>query len=165
MKNEIREDFEFKDDILQPCKEFIDQYEKIIFLHVRRGDNVGREDYHPIVSFDYYDRARKYFDDDVNILVCTDDPEWCAEQSYFDDDRFLLNTDVPRYDHLCLEGDGTHKHSCVPYTDLCLMSLCQGAILAPSTLGWWGAWLQNGKGPVVAPKKWFGSKMSHLRFE
>ena len=34
-------------------------------------------------------------DDDVNILVCTDDPEWCAEQSYFDDDRFLLNTDVP----------------------------------------------------------------------
>ena len=42
------------------------------------------------------------------------------------------------------------------------MSLCQGAILAPSTLGWWGAWLQNGKGTVVAPKKWFGSKMSHL---
>jgi len=162
IENEIREDFEFKDDILQPCKEFIDQYEKIIFLHVRRGDNVGREDYHPIVSFDYYDRARKYFDDDVNILVCTDDPEWCAEQPYFDDDKFLLNTDVPKYDHLCLEGDGTHKHSCVPYTDLCLMSLCQGAILAPSTLGWWGAWLQNGKGPVVAPKKWFGSKMSHL---
>ena len=53
-------------------------------------------------------------------------------------------------------------HSCVPYTDLCLMSLCQGAILAPSTLGWWGAWLQNGKGTVVAPKKWFGSQMSHL---
>ena len=50
----------------------------------------------------------------------------------------------------------------MPYTDLCLMSLCQGAILAPSTLGWWGAWLQNGKGTVVAPKKWFGSKMSHL---
>ena len=69
---------------------------RLSFLHVRRGDNVGREDYHPIVSFDYYDRARKYFDDDVNILVCTDDPEWCAEQSYFDDDRFLLNTDVPK---------------------------------------------------------------------
>jgi len=32
VEKEIREDFEFKDDIIQPSKEFIDQYEKIIFF-------------------------------------------------------------------------------------------------------------------------------------
>ena len=42
------------------------------------------------------------------------------------------------------------------YTDLCLMTLCSGAIIANSSMSWWGAWLQNGRGKVVAPKKWFG---------
>ena len=36
------------------------------------------------------------------------------------------------------------------------MSLCSGAIIANSSLSWWGAWLQNGRGTVVAPKMWFG---------
>ena len=24
-------------------------------------------------------------------------------------------------------------------------------------MSWWGAWLQNGRGKVVAPSMWFGS--------
>ena len=36
------------------------------------------------------------------------------------------------------------------------MSLCSGAIIANSSLSWWGAWLQNGRGKVVAPQQWFG---------
>ena len=157
IEDEIREDFAFKDEILKPCNEFISTFENILFLHVRRGDNVGREEYYRMMTFDYYERALKHFDDDAYVLVCSDDPEWCAEQDFFSDDRFLVNTDVPKYDHLCLEGDGTHKHSCVPYTDLCLMSLCNGAILSSSTLGWWGAWLQKGRtNPVVVPEHWYG---------
>ena len=163
IEDEIREDFSFKDDILEPCNEFISTFENILFLHVRRGDNVGREEYYRMMTFDYYERALKHFDDDAYVLVCSDDPEWCAEQDFFADDRFLVNTDVPRYDHLCLEGDGTHKHSCVPYTDLCLMSLCNGAILSSSTLGWWGAWLQKGRtNPIIVPEHWYGPTLEEV---
>ena len=163
IEDEIREDFAFKDDILQPCNEFISTFENILFLHVRRGDNVGREEYYRMMTFDYYERALKHFDDDAYVLVCSDDPEWCAEQDFFADDRFLVNTDVPKYDHLCLEGDGTHKHSCVPYTDLCLMSLCNGAILSSSTLGWWGAWLQKGRtNSVIVPEHWYGPTLEEV---
>ena len=157
IEDEIREDFTFKDEILEPCNEFISNFENILFLHVRRGDNVGREEYYRMMTFDYYERALKHFAEDAYVLIMTDDPEWCSNQEFFNDDRFLLNTDVPRYDHLCLEGDGTQKHSCVPYTDLCLMSLCDGAILSSSTLGWWGAWLQKGRtSPVIVHEHWYG---------
>ena len=163
IEDEIREDFAFKDDILEPCNEFISTFENILFLHVRRGDNVGREEYYRMMTFDYYKRALEHFDDDAYVLVCSDDPEWCAEQDFFADDRFLVNTDVPKYDHLCLEGDGTHKHSCVPYTDLCLMSLCNGAILSSSTLGWWGAWLQKGRtNPIIVPEHWYGPTLEEV---
>ena len=163
IEDEIREDFAFKDEILEPCNEFISNFETILFLHVRRGDNVGREEYYRMMTFDYYERALKEFYDDAHVLILTDDPEWCSNQEFFNGDRFLLNTDVPRYDHLTLEGDGTHKNSCVPYTDLCLMSLCNGAILSSSTLGWWGAWLQKGRtNTVVVPEHWYGHTLEEV---
>ena len=127
IEDEIREDFAFKDEVLEPCNEFISSFENILFLHVRRGDNVGREDYYRIMTFDYYESALAKFDDDAYVLVCSDDTEWC------------------------------------PYTDLCLMSLCDGAILSSSTLGWWGAWLQKGRtNPVVVPEHWYGPTLEEV---
>ena len=61
IEDEIREDFTFKDEILEPCNEFISNFENILFLHVRRGDNVGRENFHPVMTFEYYERALKNF--------------------------------------------------------------------------------------------------------
>ena len=157
IRKELLQDLSFKPEVLEPCNDFISNFESIHFLHVRRGDNVGREDYYRMMTFDYYKRALELFPEDSYVLVCSDDPEWCAEQEFFNDDRFLINTDVPEYDHLCLEGDGSRRHSKVPYTDLCLMSLCDGAILSSSSLGWWGAWLQKGRTqPVVVPEHWYG---------
>jgi len=157
IRKELLQDLSFKPEVLEPCNEFISNFENIHFLHVRRGDNVGREDYYRMMTFDYYERALKLFPEDSYVLVCSDDPEWCADQEFFNDDRFLINTDVPEYDHLCLEGDGSHRRSKVPYTDLCLMTLCDGAILSSSSLGWWGAWLQKGRTqPVVVPEHWYG---------
>ncbi|KXH75974.1 MAG: hypothetical protein AM326_08170 [Candidatus Thorarchaeota archaeon SMTZ-45] len=157
IEDEIREDLTFKDEILKPCEEFVSQFDNLLYLHVRRGDNVGRENYYSMMTFDYYQRALEHFDDDAHVLVCSDDPEWCSEQEFFDNERFLINTDVPEYDHSCMEGDGRTRHSKVPYTDLCLMSLCNGAILSSSTLGWWGAWLQkNRTNPVIVPEHFYG---------
>jgi len=42
IEDEIREDFEFIDEILEPCKEFVGQFcDDVVFLHVRRGDAHG----------------------------------------------------------------------------------------------------------------------------
>jgi hypothetical protein len=45
------------------------------------------------------------------------------------------------------------------------MSLCGGAIIANSSLSWWGAWLQNDIGKVVVPDPWFGSAYAHYNMK
>lgn len=143
IRDELKGDFEFKDEILEPCKEMISGLDSPISLHIRRTDYITNPN-HTALDLDYYKRALKYFDDDSTILVFSDDPEWCNQQELFSDDRFLI-----------AEGNSN-------YVDLCLMTLCSGHIIANSSFSWWGAWLSNSK-KIVAPKDWFkGSENEHL---
>jgi hypothetical protein len=84
----------------------------------------------------YYEEALKHFDD-RQVIVFSDDPGWCKEQSLFSDDRFLVS-----------ESEDNK-------IDLCLMTFCTSHIIANSSFSWWGAWLSNSE-KVIAPSKWFG---------
>lgn len=163
--NEIREDYTFKKEWLDPCKEFMKQFEgqEPVFLHVRRGDPnladkrgfkwayVNIQDQHPCQPLEYYEEALKEFPDDAPVIVFSDAIEWCKEQDIFKPDRFIFSEPEDKHD------DG----ALVPYIDLCLMSLCSHAIIANSSMSWWGAWLQkNPYQKVVAPKMWFGETYS-----
>ena len=159
IRDEIRSEYTFQDHVLGPCKEVIEGFDiPPIFLHVRRGDPnltdprgfkwsyTECSDQHPPQPISYYEKALKKFPDDVPVIVCSDSPEWVQTQEFFSDDRFAISVPEDKY------TDGSYE----PYIDMCLMSLCSGAIIANSSMSWWGAWLQNGRGKVVAPKMWFG---------
>ena len=80
-----------------------------------------------------------HFDSDREVIIFSDDPEWCLEESAFDNDRFLVSENRNQY------------------LDLCLMSMCSDFIIANSSFSWWGAWLStNENKKVIAPSKWFG---------
>lgn len=163
--NEIREDFTFREDYLTPCVEYIDSLDNApIFLHIRQSDNIGREEYHPILPVSYFEDALKEFPEDTPCFVFTDDLDWCKKQEFFQQDRFLFNESNGRYTYRTIDGTGQYQNTLLPQVDLCLMSLCSGAIIANSSFSWWGAWLQNDRGKVIAPdpKKWFGTAMIHL---
>ena len=165
ISDQIRADFTFKKGYLEPCKEYIESLDKSpIFLHVRRTDSIGREQYHPILPISYFEESIKEFPEDTPCFVFTDDLEWCKSQEYFKQDRFMFNENVQRYDYVSMDGLGKMQNTLLPQVDLCLMSLCSGAIIANSSFSWWGAWLQNDRGKVIAPdyKKWFGTSMTHL---
>ncbi len=139
IESEIRDDFSFKDEILNPCKEMISTIENPISLHVRRTDYLTNSENHFNLPLEYYKVALEHFSDDRNVIVFSDDPEWCKQQKLFSDDRFLVS------------------ESSDNRVDLCLMSLCDDFIIANSSYSWWGAWLSKNKDKlVIAPTQWFG---------
>ena len=160
IEDEIREDFTFKKEWLEPCEGFRkDLGDEVIFLHVRRGDpNLADKrgfkwaytqcsSQHPPQPLEYYEKALKEFDDDMPVVVFSDSIDWVKEQDLFKPDRFMISEQTDKF------SDG----ALVPYIDLCLMTLCDHAIIANSSMSWWGAWLiQNEYKKVVAPKMWFG---------
>lgn len=135
IKDEIREDFTFKQDLLELCQGFIN--EDMISLHIRRGDYVVNPN-HPTQTMEYYEEGLSRLPE-LPVVVFSDDPEWCKEQELFSSDRFMI-----------AEGNSTD-------CDLCLMTLCKYHIIANSSYSWWGAWLSDSN-KVIAPKNWFGGE-------
>ena len=158
IEDEIREDFEFIDDIYGPCKEFTDQYDDLIFLHVRRVDATGRPNQFPVASISWYERMlEEHFSTDTPLLILTDKLDWVKEQELFKQDRFLLSEQREYSPNAVWNGRGKLEYSLSPWVDLCLMSLCSGAIVPNTTFGWWGAWLQKSKDKkIVCQFPYFG---------
>lgn len=137
--DEIRQDFTFKDEIRDPCAAISENLDQPIALHVRRGDFITNVESHHNQSLDYYKDALGHFDDDRQVVIFSDDTQWCKEQELFQPGRFLIS------------GGGS------PDIDMCLMSMCHSFVIANSTFSWWSAWLStNEDKKVIYPKLWFG---------
>jgi hypothetical protein len=113
---------------------------KTCSLHVRRGDYVHLNDYHPILPFEYYKKAYDIIGEDFTYLIFSNDIEYCKDKfEYIENKIFIENLE--------------------DYEDLYLMTLCNNNIIANSTFSWWGAWLNKNVNRVIAPSKWFGPKL------
>ena len=139
IRDEIRKGFTFRKEILEPCKDMMGKTEDAIALHIRRGDFITNVENHYNQGLEYYEQALKRFDKRREVIIFSDDTEWCNKQKLFQPDRFLI-----------AENNSS-------YVDMCLMSLCTGFIIANSTFSWWPAWLSEAEDKdVVYPKNWVG---------
>ena len=142
IEDDIRKLFGPKEDALSCWASTQHLFDNPVALHIRRGDFLINSVHHHNLSMKYYEEALNQFDSDRQVIIFSDDTDWCKAQPLFEGDRFLV-----------CEGGG-------PYTDLYMMSKCDDFIIANSTFSWWGAWLGN-RGKVIAPKKWFGETLGH----
>jgi hypothetical protein len=136
IRNDLVKDFTFKDasSMTLPVKNYVS-------IHVRRGDYLLLQDYHPPCSMEYYKNAMSFFSNN-HFVVVSDDIEWCKQQKEFVNCEFW-------------EGESIAH-------DLYVMTKAEHNIIANSSFSWWGAWLnQNPNKIVVAPKKWFGEKVEN----
>lgn len=163
IEDSIREDFTFKKELLDIAKQFVP--ENSIFLHVRRGDPnlVGRRgerwsyqvqpQYHPVCEPEYYIKSLEHFDSNRPVIVLSDVIEWCKDQDWLKGDRFIFSDAS-----LQTFSDG----AAIPDIDLAIMALCDDAVIANSSMSWWGAWLiKNPSKTIIAPQRWFGEAYAH----
>ena len=110
-----------------------------VSIHLRRGDYVGKSNYHTdLSSTSYYEDAIQLFAE-RNFVVFSDDNEYAKL----------------RFKHL---PNVTFVEGTTPVEDIYLQSVCFGNIVANSSFSWWGAWLnQKLNTVVVAPRRWFGT--------
>ena len=117
----------------------------LVSVHVRRTDYLplAASGHVHELGADYYGPAMAKFGPNADFLLFSDDPAWCRR-------------------HLC--GDNIFQGSTGnDLADLLRMSLCDHHIIANSTFGWWGAWLDpKTSKTVVAPRRWFGPSSRNL---
>lgn len=133
----------------------------LVSVHVRRGDNVTHpEGYHPLRSWEYYNAALDLTSPDGDIVVFSDDPDWCDKHFEKETGRkpYLVYRGVSRP----REYVDRVKYESAPildWIDLQLMARCDFHVISNSSYAWWGAFLaDNGPGTVIHPcsESWFG---------
>ncbi|CAB4142933.1 Fut1_Fut2_like domain containing protein [uncultured Caudovirales phage] len=146
VEQDLRKLLTFKEEIQKKASEIYSKIEySTVSIHIRRGDYLGLEQFHPVCEPTYYQAALSNFtNDNYQFLVFSDDIPYC--ESLFGDQENILYINT---------NDA--------FVDLCLMSLCDHNIIANSSFSWWGAWLNNNKNKkVIAPKKWFGPAYTNV---
>lgn len=117
--------------------------EELVSINVRRGDYMLRQDYHPVCSPAYFNRAIELIGKDKQFMITSDDLPWCKEHFTGDNFHFADYTD--------------------PEENLYLQTLCTHNIISNSSFSWWGAWLNpNRNKKVIAPLRWYGPRAADL---
>lgn len=112
-------------------------------IHVRRGDYLHLENYHPTQKEFYYKTATKEIGDDSFYLIFSDDINWCIKNFDFLENKVFI-TDLEDFE------------------EIYLMSMCKNNIIANSSFSWWGAWMNNNSDKkIISPKTWFGKSLEY----
>jgi hypothetical protein len=137
-RNEILKLFSLSTEIESSIKEKIESLrtggERIVAIHVRRGDRITRNSLESVLSKKYFTKCLTLFNPDVHKYVFfSDDIRWCRDN--FKESKIIFY-DEPN-----------------PIVSLKAMSYCDDFILSPSTFSWWAAWLSTSSAKkVVVPK-------------
>ena len=121
---------------------------QLIMIHCRKGDYNDKfhNNYYPILSNEYYDKALKHFNQDECVFVIFSDEIETTKKDF----ENLKGTNVPlKYkEFIKLEED---------YIEFLLMTRLDGAIIANSTFSLWSAYLMDyhRMKKIVCPKYFF----------
>ena len=141
-EEEIKSLFEFPNSL---SKKILNKFNKIkkkkVGIHFRLGDyreEITKEVFHNINYSLYLHEAIKYFGDEYEFII-------------FSDDLNSLKREVNLKDFINLENNNEIE-------DLYSLSQCDSVIISNSSFSWWGAFLGKKKEKVFCPDKWYGKR-------
>ena len=145
---------EYKAEICQKIKdsfpsssEYLDfksviRDKKYVAVHIRRGDYIGREDFHGLTTPEYFANAMMIIEEEIrDSVIC------------FSDSIEIAKHVLPN----CSQYFGPESMN-DPVTILRVMSEASAIIGSNSSLSWWAAYLMEDGKKKVFPRQWFANK-------
>ena len=130
-----------------------------ISMHFRLGDYKKLQDYHPLMTYEYYEKALDYIivkltqsKKIINVLY------FCEEEDIVDVLEMIdrMKEKFPTINFLRCSND------LEDWEQMILMSVCKNNIIANSSFSWWGAYFNLSQDKIVCyPSKWFGPSLDH----
>jgi hypothetical protein len=135
--------------------EYFDSNYVTISMHFRLGDYKEKQDYHPIMPYEYYENAL------FNILLYRQFTRpykvvyFCEKE-----DNHIVNSHIERLKKKFVEVEFVKVDDNIEdWNQLLLMSCCDNNIIANSSFSWWAGYLNQSPGKFVCyPNLWFGPK-------
>lgn len=124
----------------------------IISMHFRIGDYKKLQQFHPLATYEYYDRSLQYFKitrptESFTVLYFCEDVDIADVMAIVD----RLSSKYPEYKFI------RDENALADWEQLLLMSCCHHNIIANSSFSWWAAYFNAHKDKVVCyPSVWFG---------
>ena len=137
---------------------YIDPSTHTISMHFRLGDYKYKQQHHPVMSKEYYNRAlthimSKISTPNIKVLYFCE----AEDNDYVTSVIEYLRKSVEKSVDFIKADDTIHD-----WQQLILMSCCDSHIIANSSFSWWGAYLCNSNQTdnlVCYPSTWFGPAM------
>ncbi|MHA2939800.1 alpha-1,2-fucosyltransferase [Vibrio sp. RC27] len=134
-----------RNNYIRESKEFLNKVPEEshkVFVHIRQGDYktyrvLGKS---ALLPFSYFKSRIQWFQKNkpnVFFIFLSDEPGFIEKEFSFIENKLI-------------------SENAYMGTDLALMTLCDSAILCPSTFGWWGAYLMEQQNTIFVPKYWLG---------
>jgi hypothetical protein len=129
-----------------------DQLIDNISLHFRLGDYKKLQDFHPVMTYEYYEKSLSYIQ--TKNIDKTYKIIYFCEDADIDDVLITihkLRTKFPEYNFV--RGD----NSLHDWEQMIYMSCCHHNIIANSSFSWWAAYFNSRTDKIVCyPSVWFG---------
>lgn len=138
-KEDILDQFIFKKDIINNInKKYNINFSEYSAVHLRYGDYSYRQNHHPIMNFNYYEKAFNIINDH-KYLVFSDTIEYAKNI-------------FSKFKHI----DFTYIENNHPFEDMYMMSNTKNNIIANSTFSWWASYINKNNPKIIAPLNWLG---------
>ena len=82
IQQEVRSDYLFRDEIMDPCCDKVATIGDSISLHIRRGDYLFNPN-HTVLGLKYYEDALERVSSELPVIVFSEDPEYCESLPIF----------------------------------------------------------------------------------
>jgi hypothetical protein len=128
-----------------------------VSIHFRLGDYKAKRYYHPIMNYEYFEKALEHIVTSRSpnvtrvIYVCE-----AEDNSYVTSKIDLLQKKFPEIEYIKVSD------SIPDYEQVLILSLAEHNIISNSTFSWWGAYFNENPDKIVCyPSVWFGEYFEH----